>query len=222
MNFYEILGVNQNATEDEIKSAFRELAVQKHPDKGGSTEEFIQLKTAYDTLKNPLLRKDYDLKLKPESIDNTYNTQHDFNTSEYTESGMAEPEEDVRQLGIDEDYVIEQLQQVAKDIRRKSILNTIAGFFIGLAGVVLTIGTLGFIVFSGLINSGFSMMSRNAWQIINPYTNLFGVLTRSNIYPTEKIAVFIKTKRRKSILTFTIIALSVITLAILFLQGQTL
>jgi succinate dehydrogenase hydrophobic anchor subunit len=213
MNFYEILGVSQNATEDEIKSAFRELAVQKHPDKGGSNEEFIQLKTAYDTLKNPLLRKDYDLKLKPESIDNTYNTQHDFNTDESPETAPPQPAEPARPL--DEDYIIDQLSKIARDIRRKSILNTIGGFFLGLSGIILTILTLGFVVFSGLTNSGFGMVKRDLWQIINPYTSLFGVLTRSNIYPTEKITNYIKSKRQKSLLKLLITAILLSTISIL-------
>jgi curved DNA-binding protein CbpA len=207
MNYYEILGVNQDATEDEIKSAFRELAVQKHPDKGGSAQEFIELKTAYDTLKNPLLRKDYDLKLQPESIDNTYNTQYDFQTVETAETSEVAVVEK-----IDEDYVIEQLIVIARQIRVRSILNVFGGLLIGLAGIILTIATIGFVVFSGLINSGFSMMSRNAAQIINPYTNLFGLLTRSSIPPTAKITAWIKSKRRKSIAIFatTAVAASII------------
>jgi curved DNA-binding protein CbpA len=208
MNYYEILGVSQDATEDEIKSAFRELAVQKHPDKGGSAQEFIELKTAYDTLKNPLLRKDYDLKLQPESIDNTYNTQYDFQTSE-----TAKTSEVAVVKKIDEDYVIEQLIVIARQIRVRSILNVFGGLLIGLAGIILTIGTIGFIVFSGLINSGFSMMSRNAAQIINPYTNLFGVLTRSQIPPTAKITDWIKSKRRRSI-AISVAIITTITLLV--------
>jgi hypothetical protein len=210
MNYYEILGVAQDASEDEIKAAFRKLAVEKHPDKGGSTEEFIQLKTAYDTLKSPLLRKDYDLRLKPESVDNTYNTQHDFRTD--TESAeTTEPTEATRP--IDEDYIIKQLSQIARATRLRSILNTFGGLFIGLAGVILTIVSLGFVVFSGLINSGFGMMKRDAWQAVNPYTSLFGVLNRSHISPTAKITDWIKTKRRKSITIF-VATLAIIAIVI--------
>jgi curved DNA-binding protein CbpA len=214
MNYYEILGISQDATEDEIKSAFRELAVQKHPDKGGSAQEFIELKTAYDTLKNPLLRKDYDLKLQPESIDNTYNTQYDFQAAE-----TAKTNEVAVVKKIDENYVIEQLIVIARQIRVRSILNVFGGLLTGLAGIILTIATIGFIVFSGLINSGFSMMSRNAAQTINPYTNLFGVLTRSSIPPTVKTTAWIKSKRKKSIAIFAaIITTAVLLVAIIAIK----
>ncbi|MDR3125518.1 MAG: J domain-containing protein [Candidatus Nomurabacteria bacterium] len=214
MNFYEILGVAQTASEDEIKSAFRRLAVAKHPDKGGSAEEFIQLKTAYDTLKNPLLRKDYDLKLHPESIDNTYNTSHDFQTAD-TQTAPPPEAKNFEPTPIDEADIIRQLSDIAREIRLKSVLNTFAGLFVGLVGVVLTILTIGLIIFSGLINSGFGMMSRNFWQIVNPYTNLFGVLARSNIRPTAKISGFIKTHRRRSITAFAIIISIIISAIIL-------
>ena len=38
--FYDLLGVPQNATADEIKKAFRKLALKHHPDRGGDKEKF--------------------------------------------------------------------------------------------------------------------------------------------------------------------------------------
>ena len=50
MDHYTTLGVSKTATPDEIKKAYRKLASQHHPDKGGDTAKFQQIQTAYDTL----------------------------------------------------------------------------------------------------------------------------------------------------------------------------
>lgn len=57
---YETLGIAKNATPDEIKRAYRKLASQHHPDKGGDTAKFQSIQTAYDTLSNPQKRAEYD------------------------------------------------------------------------------------------------------------------------------------------------------------------
>jgi len=57
---YEALGVPQNATQDDIKKAFRKLAVKHHPDKGGDVEKFKEINTAYEVLSNPEKREIYD------------------------------------------------------------------------------------------------------------------------------------------------------------------
>ncbi len=57
---YEILGIGRDATPEEIQAAYRNKARQVHPDNGGSTEEFMQVKTASMVLLDPKSRAQYD------------------------------------------------------------------------------------------------------------------------------------------------------------------
>jgi curved DNA-binding protein len=57
---YQTLGVGKNATEEEIKKAYRKLASQHHPDKGGDTATFQKIQTAYETLSDPQKRQQHD------------------------------------------------------------------------------------------------------------------------------------------------------------------
>jgi len=59
-NFYDILGVKSSATADEIKRAYRKLASQHHPDKGGDVAKFQEIEQAYRTLSDPQARAQYD------------------------------------------------------------------------------------------------------------------------------------------------------------------
>jgi curved DNA-binding protein len=60
MDHYQTLGVSRNATPDEIKKAYRKLASQHHPDKGGDTHKFQEIQTAYDILSDPNKKQQYD------------------------------------------------------------------------------------------------------------------------------------------------------------------
>jgi curved DNA-binding protein len=59
-NHYQTLGVDRNATPDEIKRAYRRLASQHHPDKGGNKTKFQEIEQAYRTLSDPNTRSQYD------------------------------------------------------------------------------------------------------------------------------------------------------------------
>jgi DnaJ-class molecular chaperone len=60
MDHYTTLGVSKGASEQEIKTAYRKLAMQHHPDRGGDAAKFQQVQEAYDTLGDPQKRAQYD------------------------------------------------------------------------------------------------------------------------------------------------------------------
>jgi DnaJ-class molecular chaperone len=61
MTHYETLGVGEKATQDEIKRAYRKLASQHHPDKGGDKAKFQEIQVAYDTISDDGRRQQYDM-----------------------------------------------------------------------------------------------------------------------------------------------------------------
>jgi len=65
-NYYEILEVTRDATQEEIKKKFRELAKKTHPDKTkeNSEEEMVELNKAYEVLSDKERREKYDRYLK--------------------------------------------------------------------------------------------------------------------------------------------------------------
>lgn len=60
VDHYQTLGLSRDADAETIKQAYRKLASKNHPDKGGDTEKFQQIQTAYQILSNPQSRAEYD------------------------------------------------------------------------------------------------------------------------------------------------------------------
>jgi len=59
-DYYQTLGVANNATPEDIKKAYRRMAGIHHPDKGGDTAQFQKVQEAYETLSDPQKRQQYD------------------------------------------------------------------------------------------------------------------------------------------------------------------
>ncbi|MFH1455184.1 MAG: molecular chaperone DnaJ [bacterium] len=59
-DYYKILGVDKNASKEDIKKAFRKLAHEHHPDKGGVEEKFKEASEAYSVLSDDSKRSQYD------------------------------------------------------------------------------------------------------------------------------------------------------------------
>ena len=84
-DLYEILGVNKNATDDEIRNKYLKLAHKYHPDKTGGNKEsedkLKEINAAYDILKKPDKRAQYD----------QFGQSGDFSFSQHNmHSGMAD------------------------------------------------------------------------------------------------------------------------------------
>jgi molecular chaperone DnaJ len=64
-NLYDILGVSKSASQEEIKKAYKKLALQHHPDKGGDEEVFKKISGAYSVLSDEQKKAEYDLGGRP-------------------------------------------------------------------------------------------------------------------------------------------------------------
>ena len=123
-NYYEILGIRQNFSSEEIRRAFRKKAKKVHPDlyqnekyslKLRMQKEFIILTQAYQTLSNPEFRYKYDIKLN-----NYYNTKIKINKKnthrensffKNKEKKTLTPEEALNDLKKETDIIIDEFDE---------------------------------------------------------------------------------------------------------------
>ena len=60
MEYYSLLGVDKSASTEQIRTAYRDRALQSHPDRGGDSVKWANIQRAYDTLIDPTKRSIYD------------------------------------------------------------------------------------------------------------------------------------------------------------------
>lgn len=65
MDYYTTLGLNRNASQEEIKKAYRKMAMQHHPDRGGDEKKFKQISEAYEILSDPQKKQMVDMGVDP-------------------------------------------------------------------------------------------------------------------------------------------------------------
>ena len=58
---YEVLGVTRDASDEDIKKAYKKLAMVHHPDRGGDAEQFKKVSEAYEVLSDPVKRQELDV-----------------------------------------------------------------------------------------------------------------------------------------------------------------
>lgn len=99
ITLYNVLGVKDNATLEEIKASYRKLSLIYHPDvTGGNSEMYLKIQNAYNTLSDPQKRMEYDMRLyrlmhqsNNDNMRGQQNKENEYNnvTHQYRESRQA-------------------------------------------------------------------------------------------------------------------------------------
>jgi curved DNA-binding protein len=89
MDYYTTLGISKNASEAEIKSAYRKMAMKHHPDRGGDEKKFKEVTEAYETLSDPQKKQMIDMGVDPNAQHTSYRQgspfEFHFNTGNFEE-----------------------------------------------------------------------------------------------------------------------------------------
>ena len=87
MDYYNTLGISKSASEADIKTAYRKMAMKHHPDRGGDEKKFKEVTEAYETLSDPQKKQMLDMGVDPNAQHTSYRQgspfEFHFNTGNF-------------------------------------------------------------------------------------------------------------------------------------------
>ncbi len=117
-DYYYILGIEKHATDEQVKSAYKKLAVKFHPDKNNGDkffeERFKDIQEAYETLSDPILKRNHDATLKNNTNYGNTNTGKAY--EEELKRKEREHQEELRRQQREHE---DELRQKEEELKRK-------------------------------------------------------------------------------------------------------
>lgn len=118
MDPYKILGIEPNASADDIKTAYRKLASKHHPDRGGDTKTFQNIQQAYDMLTDPNRRNQFEFQAHQHDMFGNFGNPHTF-FHDFVNQFTRQAQQKIYTV-----QVFLTLEQIAKNKKETVQLNT--------------------------------------------------------------------------------------------------
>ncbi|XP_065205135.1 uncharacterized protein LOC135835015 [Planococcus citri] len=162
-NYYEVLNVQPNATQKEIKEAYLELSKQNHPDLNpndpGCHNRFIKLQEAYQVLRNSSIRKEYDVRTGRTREEYYYHkdARQKYNFSATRDEWIRRQNERMERemkfgeqfdQRFDDPFYNKIYYMMPEEFRIFSIRKKMFYRFINKRGIILLLGVSGFFIYS--------------------------------------------------------------------------
>ena len=156
---YDILGIKSTATSDEVKRAFRKMAVKYHPDKGGDPKKFQKIHDAYERITNG------SSKSSKQSLSASFGNMDMrcfFKNFDDMQARMK------AEFDAELEPVLEQIRSKASGILGRGILEAIIGGILTAASYNSSSPGGTFTIFSGLIIIGIWNFFKGLYYLVNP------------------------------------------------------